>query len=108
MCIRDSGKGSPLGGGYRFVQLQQRVDAKALLNMERDDMTDTVIASHFQTSNKGYGLITLKSTDCKYLVAKNVDNEGFFLIWEGADKNPVFDTDVYESVVQEAIKAGLK
>ncbi len=103
-----NGKGSALGGGYRFVQLQQRVDATALLNMERNDMIDTVIASHFQTSNKGFGLITLKNTKCKYLVAKNADNEGFFLVWEGADKNPVFDTEVYESVVQEAIEAGLK
>ncbi len=39
-----NGKGTPLGGGYRFIQMQKTVDAKALLEMERDEMTDAVIA----------------------------------------------------------------
>ncbi len=32
-----NGKGSPLPGGFRFVQLQQKVDADTVLRMERDE-----------------------------------------------------------------------
>lgn len=103
-----NGKGKPIDAGFRFVQLKERVDAKALLSMERDEMTDTVIASNFELSNKGNCLVTITDHTNKYLVAKNADNEGIFLVWEGAKKTPVFDARVYEEVVKEAIKAGLR
>jgi len=103
-----NGKGSPLDGGYRFVQLQKRVDAKALLGMERDEMTDAVISSHYDNSRKGgSSLIRILAEPGKYLVARNTENEGFFLIWEGDDKSPVFDSEVYNQIVEEALEANL-
>src|SRR5207237_194332 len=102
-------KGSPQGGGYRFVQLQNRVDAKALLAMERDEMTDAVIASHYDVSRRGGpGLVMMTAEGYNYLVARNSSDEGFYLVWDGALEPPVFDASVYEAVVGEAIKAGLK
>lgn len=104
-----SGQKPPLGGGYRFSQIQQRVDAGALLAMERDEMADTVIASHYDSNRRGGpSLILMKNEGHKYLVARNSANEGFFLVWSGASEAPVFNEDVYEDVVVEALKAGLK
>lgn len=104
-----NGKGKPLGGGYRFTQLQKRVDAKALLGMERDDMTDAVIASYYDASRRGASqLIRIPAEPGRYLVACNTEAEGFYLVWDGGKKNPVFDSAVYEDVVEEAKKAGLK
>jgi len=104
-----NGKGSPLQAGYRFVSLDKKVDADALLAMEREEMVDTVIASHLDTSRRrGHGLITIDPTDYRYLVARNSDDEGFFLIWEGSDKNTDFTEDVYEACAEEAQRAGLK
>lgn len=104
-----AGKTKALPGGYRFVSLQKKVDAKALLSMARDEMADAVIASHYDSARRsGSGLIGMIHDGHQYLVAKNMDEEGFFLIWDGSPEPPVFDVHVYEAVVEEALKAELK
>lgn len=104
-----NGKGTPLSGGYRFCQLQKKVDARALLEMERDEMTDAVIASHFDANRRGGpGLIIMTNAGYEYLVARNSSDEGFYLIWDGSPDPPVFDEAAYDAVVSEAIKSGLK
>lgn len=106
----DNGKGEPLPGGYRFVALDREVDADALLAMEREEMVDTVIASYYDTSRQRgmSSLIAYDPTSYRYLVARNGEDEGFFLIWEGPDKNTDFNEDVYEECSEEARTAGLK
>ena len=105
----DNGKGTPLCGGYKFLTLGNKVDANALLQMERDEMVDTVIASHFDSNRRrGAGLITVPPDGNRYLVARNIDNEGIFLVWGGANKNTDFTEEVYEACSLEAEKAGLK
>lgn len=104
-----AGKREPLGGGFSFQRLDKRVDAQALLQMERDEMVDTVIASHFDTNRKrGSNLIRVNGRDWRYLVAKNSDDEGFFLVWDGPDKNTDFMATVYDACATEAAEAGLK
>jgi len=101
-----SGPHEPLGGGYTFWQTQEQVDAAALLTMERDEMTDTVIASHRGGSDNT--LIRVDNSDYRYLVGRNVLDEGFFLVWSGTSTPPVFDEQVYADVVAEAEREGLK
>lgn len=104
-----NGKGEPICGGFRFLTLGNEVDAAALLQMERDEMVDTVIASHFDANRRrGAGLITIPPNGYRYLVARNVDNEGIFLVWEGANRNTDFTEEVYEACSLEAEQAGLK
>lgn len=104
------GGGVPLPGGYRFMALEKKVDARALLQMEREEMVDTVIASYYDsTKRRGAGnLVSMTDDANKYLVARNGDGEGFFLVWDGADGNTDFDEDVYEACSEEASLAGLK
>ena len=102
-------KGTPVRGGYRFAALEKKVDAPALLSMEREEMTDTVIASHFDANRRrGVGLRRIPVAQNHYLVAKNTDDEGFFLIWDGPDANTDFTEDVYEACAEESERAGLK
>jgi adenine-specific DNA-methyltransferase len=103
-----SGTGLPLSGGFRFAALDKRIDADALLRMERDEMVDTVIASHFDENRRRGGLIDVDRDRYRHLVAKNADGEGFFLIWDGPDRNTNFTVDVYESCAEEALDAKLK
>lgn len=104
-----NGRGQPIGGGYRFCQLQKKVDAKALLEMERDEMTDAVIASHYDANRRGGpGLIIMTNEGYDYLVARNSADEGFYLVWDGSPEPPVFDEATYDAVVNEAVKAKLK
>jgi len=103
------GKREPLGGGYRFLKLDRRVDADALLSMEREELVDTLIASHFDSAARKRDALMNVPEDAgyKYLVAKNADNEGFFLIWNGKRGNTDFTEETYEACAKEAKKAGL-
>ena len=80
--------------------------------MERDEMVDTVIASHFDaTRRRGDQLIRVeprRGKPYRYLVARNADDEGFFLVWDGAERNTDFNENVYEICCKEAATAKLK
>lgn len=103
-----NGKGLQVFGGFRFSQLDKRVDAAAVLHMQRDEMLDTVIASHWDSSQRRRsGLISLVGEGYKYLIARNTNDEGIFLIWDGPDKNTDFTEAVYDAVSEEARKAEL-
>jgi adenine-specific DNA-methyltransferase len=99
----------PLGGGFRFVSLGKKVDAEALLSMEREELTDTIIGSHFDPDRRRReSLVTFPSNPkYQYLVARNVNDEGFFLIWNGANGKADFDEAVYEACAAEAKRAKL-
>ncbi len=103
-----NGEGTSIPGGYRFVQLQKKVDGDTVLRMERDEMLDTVIASHYDSNRRrGPGLVSLTGDGHRYLIAKNAENEGFFLIWDGPDQNTNFTEEVYDAIANEAKKVGL-
>lgn len=104
-----NGKGAPVDGGFEFRTLTKRVDARALLAMERDEMVDTVIASYFDSSRRrGPNLIRLNDRGYLYLVAQNSDNEGFYLVWGGVGENTDLTEEVYEACVEEGERAQLK
>ncbi|WP_417541419.1 site-specific DNA-methyltransferase [Microbacterium maritypicum] len=105
-----NGKGEALGGGFTFKALEKKVDAKTLLLMERDEMVDTVIASHSSTGNRRAAVlipVERHSEPYAYLVAKNAANEGIFLVWSGPNSSPDLTENVYETVTEEAEAAGL-
>lgn len=103
------GKGSPLGGGFCYRQLTKQVDSAALLQMEREEMVDTVIASYFDSSRRRGGSLERYPEDgYSYLVANNADEEGFYLVWDGPDQNTDLTEGVYEACVEEGNRAGLK
>jgi len=103
------GKGVSTGGGFRFVHLEKKVDKDALLAMEREEMIDTVIGS-YRDANRARGANRLVAVDhdaYRFLVARNDNAEGFFLVWEGPDRNTDFTEEVYEQCSEEARRAGL-
>lgn len=105
-----NGKGSPLGSGFTFKTLEKKVDAKTLLLMERDEMIDTVIASHSSTgSRRNAVLVPLDDNGIPYtyLVAKNASNEGIFLVWSGPEASTDLTEEAYEDITEEAEAAGL-
>lgn len=103
-----NGKGAPAGGGYEFRSLTKTVDATALLAMEREEMVDTVVASYFDSGRRrGSSLIRMSDPAYEYLVARNIEGEGFYLVWGGVGGNTDLDEDVYEACVAEGEKAGL-
>lgn len=106
-----SGHAEPLPGGFEFLRLGKKVDATALLAMERAEMVDTVVGSHFDAKRRrGEQLVRLEDADTpyRYLVARNTSDEGFFLVWDGPHQNTDLTEEVYEACAGEAERAGLK
>lgn len=103
-----TGAREALDGGFRFCSLDKKVDAPALLSMERGEMVDTVVESHFDvTRRRGSVLERYEPDQYRYLVAKSTENEGFFLVWGGVGGNTDFDEEQYEACAAEAAKARL-
>jgi adenine-specific DNA-methyltransferase len=99
----------PLGGGFQFRLLTKKIDSKTVLSMQKDELIDVVITSHWDTDRRGSsGLIRIEEAGYKYLVGRDEQYEGYFLIWNGGDKVGQLDFDSYTTVVQEARRAGLK
>lgn len=99
----------PLPGGFQFRMLTQKIDSRTVLSMRKDELIDLVITSHWENNRRGgCGLIRIEEGGYKYLVGRNEQNEGYFLIWNGGDKVGQLDATTYATVTQEGKKAGLK
>jgi adenine-specific DNA-methyltransferase len=105
----EAGEQPPLGDGFRFAALGKKVDADALLSMEREDLADTIVGSHFDGNDLRRDALIDYPPDSgfKYLVARNADDEGFFLIWNGTGASTDFTEDTYVACAEEAKSAGL-
>lgn len=99
----------PLGGGFQFRMLKAKIDSKTVLSMRKDELIDVVITSHWENNRRGGGsLIRIEDEGYKYLVGRNEQNEGYFLIWNGGNEVGQLDEDTYVTVIQEGKRAGLK
>jgi adenine-specific DNA-methyltransferase len=99
----------PLGGGLQFRMLTKKIDSKTVLTMQKDELIDVVITSHWENAKRsGCSLIRIEEAGYKYLVGKNEQKEGYFLIWNGGDHVGRLDAETYTTVIQEGKKAGLK
>ncbi len=101
----------PLGSGYSFQMLMNAIDSKAVLSMKKEELIDVVITSHMDNNSRGGAtLIRVENSGYKYLIGKNENDEGYFLIWNGNGKDAVgqLDLGTYSIVLQEGKKAGLK
>lgn len=104
-----SGERAPLADGCRFARLDKKVDARALLSMEREELADTIIGSHIDAERRGPGLVRIAPEEgYEYLMARSAEGEGFFLVWNGADGSANFGEEAYERCAAEAKRAGLE
>lgn len=100
---------TPLGGGFEFRQLTGRIDARAISHMKRDELIDVVITSHFDVGKrKTSSLIRIDENKYQYLIGRNEQGEGYFVIWENSDSVGHLDEDMYDIVLKESKQAGLK
>lgn len=105
-----SGQREPLGGGFQFVELKrQQVDAAAVNALQREEMIDLLLTSHWDKSDRAKTSLTrfVPEESRRYLFATNTRNEGFFLIWDGSDHPSVLNRDSFKAIVEEAKRHGL-
>ena len=98
-----------LDGGFLYWELEQKVDAKAILDLRRDELVDMVIASHWEEDKRrNSSIIERIDKDYQYLVGKNILEEGFFIVWNGKDSVGKLDQDTYMQILKEAKQEGVK
>lgn len=99
---------APLPGGFRFSKLTSKVDAEAVLALEREEMLDLLLTSHWDQSERTSShLRRLPAGEHAYLFAVSARGEGFFLVWSGPEKPSVLTRDEFRKIAEEAKAAGL-
>lgn len=103
-----SKRADPLGGGFEFRALTNQIDARTVLTMKRDDLIDVVITSHWETNNRNAPtLIRIDDLKYKYLVGRNEQGNGYFIIWSGDGPVGKLDLDAYRQVLLEGRRENL-
>lgn len=93
----------PLAGGFRFSKLTSKVDASAVLSLQREEMLDLLVTSHWdQAERAGAHLRRMPATTSGHLFARNSRGEGYFLVWSGPDQPSVLNRTVFREIAAEA------
>ncbi|MCJ2113454.1 site-specific DNA-methyltransferase [Methylobacterium sp. E-025] len=99
----------PVPGGFEYRLLTKAIDARAVMEMKRDELIDVVITSHWETHRRGASnLQRFDEEGYQYLIGRDELGEGYFLIWNNGGPVGSLDLDSYKLVSAEARKAGLK
>ncbi len=102
-------RGTPIPGGFRFTTLTDAIDADAVLALEREEMVDLLITTHWdQAERSGAHLRRFPAGTHKHLFAYSGRGEGFFLVWNVPGKPSILDRDAFRAITEEAKKANLK
>jgi adenine-specific DNA-methyltransferase len=99
---------APLPGGFRFSKLMLKVDADAVLALEREEMLDLLLTTHWDQGERSAAYLRrLPAGQHTYLFAVSARGEGFFLVWNGPGKPSVLDRATFRGIVEEAKAEGL-
>lgn len=102
-------KAEPLGGGFEYRLLTRKIDARTVLSMQRDELIDVVLTSFWETHKRAApSLMRIENESYHYLVGKDENGEGYFLIWDNGGPVGSLTLDTYKRVAQEAKKAGIQ
>lgn len=97
-----------LPGGFRYQRLTSKVDAEAVLALEREEMIDLLLTSHFDEGDRGStSLRRLPAGDYQHLFATSGSGHGFFLVWDGPSKPSNLNMTTFRKIAEEAKTAGL-
>ena len=98
----------PLPGGFRFSKLMLKVDRDAVLALEREEMVDLLLTSHWDQIERSTAYLRrLPAGEHKHLFAMSTRNEGFFVVWNGPGNPAVLDRIAFREIVEEAKAEGL-
>lgn len=95
----DGKERAPLKGSFLYKKLTKTIDGKALLSMQRDDLSEAICTS-FQD------IKIIKGT--KYLIGINKDNEGIYLIWNGKEADNSLTSNQYAQIIKDQKEYNLK
>ena len=107
---RPNGKeAEPLGGGFEYRLLTKTIDAKTVLSMQKDELVDVVLTSHWETHRRTAPSLTrLDDESYQYLIGRDENDEGYFLIWDNGGPVGSLNLETYKRVALYAKKANIQ
>lgn len=97
-----------LAGGFRFSKMNSEVDAAAVLALEREEMIDLLLTSHWDHGERAAShLQRLPAGSHTHLFARSARGEGYFLVWNGPDKPSILNREAFRNIAKEAQEEGL-
>jgi len=99
-----SGQREPVPGGFRFVELKrEKIDAEAVNALAREEMIDLLLTSYWDKAERAKSYLRrFPVGQHRFLFAVNPKDEGFFLVWQSADKFSVLNREVFKAIAAEA------
>lgn len=104
-----SGEREPIPAGFRFMELKrEKIDAQAVNALAREEMIDLLLTSYWDKAERAKSYLRRFAVgQHSFLFAVNPKDEGFFLVWQAADKPSVLNREVFKAITAEAKAAGL-
>ena len=98
----------PLPGGFRFSRLSRLVDSDGVLALEREEMVDLLVTSHWDQGNRNASFLRrLPAGTEKHLFGVDGNRRGYFLVWDGPDSQNRLNRAVFKEIIAEAKEHGL-
>jgi len=99
----------PLSGGFRFTRLSHLVDSQGVLALEREEMIDLLVTSHWDQGDRGGSFLRrLPAGSAKHLFGIDGNRRGYFLVWEGPDANNRLNRALFKEIAREAKEHDLR
>jgi adenine-specific DNA-methyltransferase len=99
---------APLPGGFRFCRLSHLVDSDAVLALEREEMIDLLITSHWDQGDRSSTFLRrLPAGTERHMFGVDGGRRGYFLVWEGPNGQNRLNRPVFKQIVAEARQHGL-
>lgn len=98
----------PLPGGFRFCRLSHLVDSEAVLALEREEMIDLLITSHWDQGDRDSSFLRrLPAGTKKHLFGVDGNRRGYFLVWDGPEAPNRLNRIIFKEIAREAKEQGL-
>lgn len=92
----------PLPGGFRFCRLSHLVDSDAVLALEREEMIDLLITSHWDQGDRSASFLRrLPAGTERHLFGVDGNRRGYFLVWDGPKGQNRLNRAVFKEIVAE-------
>lgn len=102
-----SGTRGGIEAGFRFTSLSKTVDADGVLALEREEMIDLLLTSHWDQSERSSSHLSRHAAGSyAHLFASSSRREGYFLVWS-AGAPSVLNRATFRAIAEEAKRAGL-
>ncbi len=86
--------------------MNSEVDAAAVLALEREEMIDLLLTSHWDHGERAASHLQRLRPALTRTCSPEAPGEGYFLVWNGPDKPSILNREAFRNIAKEARRRG--